>query len=113
MQEDSGRDSRSAFHLRKIAVLMVIAFGSGFHKFQELPQAFARPGVKFGKLDAYAEAGAAPGHDSVQDHTLHPDLAVGHPEADLGVDARGNRGGGFDEASAQARVREISPDRRG
>jgi len=115
LQEGEGiRESEVScltFNLREIAVLPVVAASAGLDELQELFEAFSLGSPQFRVADANSKTGAAAGHNSVEDHPFHPNLAVRNPQSDFDAYAGGNGSGGFDEASAQAGIREIAPNR--
>ena len=102
-----------ALHLREVSLLELIALGGALDELQELSQGLAPRWFQTVELNTNAEAGIALGHDSIQDETLHPNFSSGHPEPDFHLDPGRHRSSGFDERSAQAGVRQISPDRGG
>src|ERR1700689_2629531 len=104
---------RTLFQKLEVSVLVLISPGRVLHEFQKLAQAVAlRRGQAF-EVDANAARRSAAFDHPIQHKALDPDFSVGHPKANLYFRARLNRVCGFDQASTDARVRQIAPDRSG
>src|SRR4029077_19553954 len=65
------------------------------------------------KADAHSVVGATASNDARNSESLDPDFSVGQPEADFHLGSGLDRGSGFDEASTDAGVGEVTPDGRG
>src|SRR5579863_199935 len=95
----------------EVSVFGVRAAGSFLDKLQELPEIvtlFCCHGIK---AQTNPIRRAAAGDDSTEGKAFDPDLAVGNPQADLDLCALAHRAGGLDQASADAGIGKISPDR--
>ena len=92
-------------------MLAVVALGRAFDEFEEMTQVFAFSGFEFGKLDAHAKGWTALGDNSGKDESFDPDLSIGQPEADFDGYTGRYGCGGLDEASPDAGVGQIPPDR--
>src|SRR5271165_7617609 len=101
------------FQELKIAVFSGESAGGFLDEFHELTQVVALGRDHALEANSDAVGGTAASDDSAQGEALHPNLVVGEPEADFyfrsGPDWRSR----FNQASADAGIGEIAPDRGG
>src|SRR3954452_15495017 len=91
-------------HLRQVSVVFLIALGGALHEFEKMPQRLAFCAFDRGEAHADAERRCALGHDSVQHHSLDPQLPACEPKSDFYIFARANGSHRLDEASSHAGI---------
>src|ERR1039458_6707946 len=65
------------------------------------------------ELKSNSKAGIALRHNSIENQTFNPDFPVSHPESDFQLYSGRDRSHSFHEASTQAGIRQVAPDRGG